>query len=86
MFKKLKNQPLLFVELLLWKTRKECHYIDAESLLHDIHNLRKGTIISDDGRAGSIAEMGVGHSRSIADSLGEDEADILTSHNLYQQK
>ncbi|CAA6665934.1 unnamed protein product [Spirodela intermedia] len=74
MFKKLKNQPLLFVELLLWKTRKECHCIDAEKT--------KG--ISDDGRAGSIAEMGVGHSRSIADSLGEDEADILTSRNLYQ--
>ncbi|XP_078431748.1 timeless family protein isoform X2 [Wolffia australiana] len=83
MFKKLKNQPLLFVELLFWKTRKECHYIDAESLLHDIHASRKGNENSEE--ATSTAEIRRQHPKSIADSLGDDEADALISHNILTQ-
>ncbi|KAG4963693.1 hypothetical protein JHK82_040369 [Glycine max] len=41
MLKKMKKQPLLFVELLFWKTRMECHYINAEYLLSELGHLKK---------------------------------------------
>ncbi|KAH1162318.1 hypothetical protein GYH30_000993 [Glycine max] len=41
MLKKMKKQPLLFVELLFWKTRRECHYINAEYLLSELGHLKK---------------------------------------------
>lgn len=37
----MKKQPLLFVELLFWKTRRECHYINAEYLLSELGHLKK---------------------------------------------
>ncbi|TYH41166.1 hypothetical protein ES332_D12G297400v1 [Gossypium tomentosum] len=42
MLKKMKHQPLLFIEILFWKTRRECHYINAEYLLHELGHLKKG--------------------------------------------
>ncbi|XP_010261437.1 PREDICTED: protein timeless homolog isoform X2 [Nelumbo nucifera] len=92
MLKKMKTQPLLFVEILFWKTRKECHYINSESLLHELRNLKReskkwGNASSEnEGQISSLQsnrEMG---RRSIADSLGEDEADIVFSHDLSYQK
>ncbi|KAG5098148.1 hypothetical protein JHK82_048002 [Glycine max] len=41
MLKKMKKQPLLFVELLFWKTRRECHYINVEYLLSELGHLKK---------------------------------------------
>ncbi|RZC25504.1 hypothetical protein D0Y65_004273 [Glycine soja] len=41
MLKKMKKQPLLFVELLFWKTRRECRYINAEYLLSELGHLKK---------------------------------------------
>ncbi|ONI25468.1 hypothetical protein PRUPE_2G304900 [Prunus persica] len=85
MLKKMKNQPLLFVEILFWKTRKECHYINAEYLLHELGHLKKESR----NWANSLGDEEIGHSldkgwtsRSIADALGEDEADVVLSHEL----
>ncbi|KHN19931.1 hypothetical protein glysoja_032411 [Glycine soja] len=39
MLKKMKKQPLLFVELLFWKTRRECHYVNAEYLLSELEEI-----------------------------------------------
>ncbi|KAK6925919.1 Timeless, N-terminal [Dillenia turbinata] len=85
MLRKMKSQPLLFVELLFWKTRKECHYINSESLWHELGDLKKGT------RNWGIGDVGLTQtagrvSRSIADALGEDEADFLFSNELEKQK
>ncbi|KAG5063549.1 hypothetical protein JHK85_004732 [Glycine max] len=44
MLKKMKKQPLLFVELLFWKTRRECHYINAEYLLSELGHLKKESV------------------------------------------
>ncbi|KAM1817819.1 hypothetical protein ACFX12_002055 [Malus domestica] len=85
MLKKMKNQPLHFVEVLFWKTRKECHYINAEYLLQELGHLKKETR----NWANSLGDDEIGQSldkgwtsRSIADALGEDEADVVLSHDL----
>ncbi|XP_068659821.1 uncharacterized protein [Aristolochia californica] len=91
MLRKMKSQPLLFVEILFWKTHKECHYISAESLLHEVHNLKKETgnweNNSDEGERSTGLLRGTSSitRRSIADALGEDEADIPFPHVLHNQ-
>ncbi|XP_052180758.1 uncharacterized protein LOC127793960 [Diospyros lotus] len=83
MLRKMKSQPLLFVEVLFWKTRKECHYINCESLLHEVGNLKRESkrweSVSKDGEIGSTQGKGWAH-RNIADALGDDEADFVLSH------
>ncbi|KAL1296480.1 hypothetical protein AAHE18_19G284400 [Arachis hypogaea] len=90
MLKKMKKQPLLFVEILFWKTRRECHYINAEYLLDELGHLRKESrnwgSTQGDGEVGSSAAK-VWTRRSIADALGDDEADVLITHEFgYQNK
>ncbi|KAK9065071.1 hypothetical protein SSX86_016454 [Deinandra increscens subsp. villosa] len=83
MLKKMKNDPLLFVEVLFWKTRKECHYINCESMIKDLGKMRNG--YRKKGDDPSHADLGeVGRSgrngwvrKSIADALGDDEADVV---------
>lgn len=77
MMKTLKRQPLLFVEMLFWKTRRECRYITAEALMGDLAHLKKD--IKDLGTERtdlSNSKGGAGY-RSIADSLGDDEFDNI---------
>lgn len=85
MLRKMKSQPLLFVEVLFLKTRRECHYINAEYLVHEIGSLKKESRnwenFSGDGENGSSQAKGW-TLRSIADALGEDEADVVISHDL----
>ncbi|KAJ4843375.1 hypothetical protein Tsubulata_032681 [Turnera subulata] len=82
MLKKMKTQPLLFVEVLFWKSRRECHYINAEYLLHELGHMRKETAswgkVSENGETGSSQAKGW-VPRSLADALGEDEADVVIS-------
>lgn len=89
MLKKMKKQPLLFVEILFWKTRKECHYINAEYLLHELGHLKKeskcwGNFTGDGDIGSSQAD---GWTRiNISDALGEDEADVVISHELGNEE
>ncbi|KAL7003535.1 hypothetical protein U1Q18_004688 [Sarracenia purpurea var. burkii] len=89
MLRKMKSQPILFVEVLFWKTRKECHYINCESLLQEVGNLKRDSetwaSVSRDGDVGSTLRKGWIHS-SIADALGDDEADFVVSHEIDKQK
>ncbi|KAM5557504.1 hypothetical protein ABKV19_024732 [Rosa sericea] len=89
MLKKMK-QPLLFVEILFWKTRKECHYINAEYLLHELGQLRNesrnsGDTIENGGMGRSMDQGWTG--RNLADALGEDEADVVLNfgHNNNEE-
>ncbi|XP_057425130.1 uncharacterized protein LOC130718546 isoform X1 [Lotus japonicus] len=88
MLKKMKKQPLLFVEVLFWKTRRECHYINAEYLLDELGHLKKkhinGNDAQGDGEIGS-SPVNVWTRRSIADALGDDEADVVISHDSGYQ-
>ncbi|XP_044504324.1 protein timeless homolog isoform X2 [Mangifera indica] len=85
MLKRMKKQPLLFVEILFWKTRKDCHCIDADYLLDELGNIKKKI-----GKWQNGLEVGYNGStqangmvrRSIADALGDDEADVVISHEL----
>lgn len=82
----MKTSPLLFVEVLFWKTRKECHLINAECMLNELGNLKKD--IREGGLNGEIALSG-GQGwvrRSIADALGDDEADFTTLHQEVGEK
>jgi hypothetical protein len=63
LFKKMAVHPILFVDILAWKTRTECHNISADYM---IHSLRKET-----GGGSSANRERV----NIADALGDDEDD-----------
>lgn len=88
MMKIMKKQPLLFVEVLFWKTRRECHFINAEYLLSELSHLKKQSrnwnySQADEENASPPEKMWT--RRSIADALGEDEADVLITHDLGDQ-
>ncbi|KAI5400283.1 uncharacterized protein LOC127091582 isoform X9 [Lathyrus oleraceus] len=88
MLKKMKKQPLLFVEILFWKTRRECHYINAEYMLDELGDMRKESKNWNDTQRdveiGSSSVKAWTH-RSIADALGDDEADVVISHDSRYQ-
>ncbi|KAB2054587.1 hypothetical protein ES319_A12G264900v1 [Gossypium barbadense] len=90
MLRKMKHQPLLFIEILFWKTRRECHYINAEYLLHELGHLKKGNRNQDsvpgntEVESSEVANEWV--RRSMADALGEDEADVVIAHDIRHQK
>ncbi|KAH7442845.1 hypothetical protein KP509_02G004400 [Ceratopteris richardii] len=70
-FKKLKVQPLLFLDVLFWKNRQDCHHI---TLGYDIYSFRKFNGQSTKGS----------RKPSIADALGNDEADEEMQANLSE--
>lgn len=77
MLKTMRKQPLLFVDILFWKTRKECHCIDADALLNELKN----DVGNKNGKAGS--SKGWRGPINIADSLGDDEADLVIPQAPY---
>ncbi|KAK9665372.1 hypothetical protein RND81_14G108100 [Saponaria officinalis] len=78
MLRKLKNHPLLFVDLLFWKSRKDCHYINVESIHREVGEMRKEVRNWGSEDAGpSQASEGV--RKSLADALGDDEYDVMVS-------
>lgn len=88
MMKKMKKQPLLFVEVLFWKTRKECHYINAEYLLHELGHLKAQSRKWESNLGGPDIDPSEAQGSkpiNIADALGEDEADIVISHELKNE-
>lgn len=72
----MKSYPFLFVEVLFWKTRKECHYINCGTMLNELSGLRnengKGRNVASNGESGFF-EGQRWVRRSIADALGEDD-------------
>ncbi|CAD6271153.1 unnamed protein product [Miscanthus lutarioriparius] len=77
MLRAIKKQPLLFVDILFWKTRKECHCIDADLLLNEL----KKDVGNKDGEIGS--SKGWRGPVNIADSLGDDEVDLVIPQAPY---
>ncbi|ESQ43217.1 hypothetical protein EUTSA_v10012488mg [Eutrema salsugineum] len=90
MLKKMKSQPLLFVEILFSKSRKECHYINAEYMLHELGHLRKqmGNREKVSGTEENVSPSDKGWARrNLADALGDDEADVVISYDQgFQNK
>lgn len=85
MLRTIKHQPLLFVEMLFWKTRKECHCINAEVIQGDLNKL-KGEIRNFDGEVGQPNDRAGSTYKSMAESLGDDEADVIIQHNFNDQR
>lgn len=84
MLKKMKSQPLLFVEILFWKTRRECKYISCNSMLHELNQFRDGSNTCKATGNEQFEQQGI--RRSIADALGDDEADVVMSHTNYNDE
>lgn len=83
--KTLKSQPLLFVEMLFWKTRRECHYINADALMRDLSHLKKDIRNFENEKANlSNSTEGAGY-KNLADSLGDDEFDNVIPPILNSQ-
>ncbi|KAL6533264.1 hypothetical protein OROMI_027376 [Orobanche minor] len=87
MLRKMKSYPLLFVEVLFPKTRKECHYINCGSMLNDLKGMKNGiregiSGTKNEGNGSFEGETWV--RRSIADALGDD--DFVTSGLDGQQE
>ncbi|KAJ3695187.1 hypothetical protein LUZ60_000564 [Juncus effusus] len=86
MMKLFTKQPLLFVKILFWKTRRECHHISADALISDAKNMRNDLNDNNDNGNNNGENSGFGHSqffnynKSIADSLGDDEADLVPNY------
>ncbi|KAL8139768.1 hypothetical protein V2J09_005789 [Rumex salicifolius] len=77
---KMESQPLLFVELLFSKTRKDCHLINAESMKHELGDmkseLKKWNHNTNEGEASAPEINRSSRPRSMADALGDDEFDV----------
>nr|CAD1824075.1 unnamed protein product [Ananas comosus var. bracteatus] len=84
MLKLMTKQPLFFVEILFWKTRKECHCMNADALMCDIANFKKD--IRNLGNNGTgLSNNREQVQKSIADSLGDDEADLAVPYYPHHQ-
>lgn len=76
MLRKMKSYPLLLVEVLFVKTRKECHYINCGSMLNELKSIKNEV---GEGRNGTknggngIYEDQNWVRRSLADALGDDD-------------
>ncbi|TMW93204.1 hypothetical protein EJD97_012027 [Solanum chilense] len=78
MLAKMKSNPLLFIEVLFWKSRRECHYLTCDSMLKDLSQFKNGKNSSGVKMTGEIgsSEANGRTRRSLADALGDDEADF----------
>ncbi|MCD9640157.1 hypothetical protein HAX54_025300, partial [Datura stramonium] len=75
MLRKMKSNPLLFIEVLFSKSRRECHYLTCDSMLKELSQFKNSSGVKMTGEIGSSEANGWTR-RSLADALGDDEADI----------
>ncbi|KAL8557351.1 hypothetical protein ACS0TY_004691 [Phlomoides rotata] len=79
MLRKMKSNPLLFVEVLFQKTRKECHYINCGSMPNELKGTKNkaGESRNDTNKGGNgFFEDQQWVRRNIADALGDDDYEI----------
>jgi hypothetical protein len=68
LFEKLKTSPMLFVDLLFWKSKQDCHCITANYALHGLKKFSGG------GK--SISKEAYVHDRrALLNSLRDDDDD-----------
>lgn len=97
-FKKMKDKPFLLLEILFWKTRRECNFISADHMLSEMTKWKnKGDSSKQRGLADAlgddaaddtnIGKSTVGsHKRNLAESLGDDEADMPLDEFDHHEK
>ncbi|XP_042002147.1 protein timeless homolog isoform X1 [Salvia splendens] len=88
MLRKMKNYPLLLVEVLFVKTRKESHYINCGSMLNELNSIKNE---SGEGRNGT-KKSGSGFfddqkwvRRNLADALGDDDYDNQEEDDPFKE-
>ncbi|CAM6071737.1 unnamed protein product [Sphagnum tenellum] len=71
LFQKLKKSPLLFVDLLFWKTKQDCHCITADYVNQDLRKTLSKT------RKEKISRNSIQDRRALLiDNLGDDDEDV----------
>ncbi|XP_024382213.2 uncharacterized protein [Physcomitrium patens] len=68
LFEKLKSSPMLFVDILFWKSKQDCHCITANYMIHDLKKF------SSSGKTLSKWAQ-LEDRRSLLDGLGDDDDD-----------
>ncbi|XP_073125062.1 uncharacterized protein [Henckelia pumila] len=72
----MKNYPLLSVEVLFSKTRRECHYISCGSMLKELNSMKNNNGEGESGTMDDGNHFVEGQKwvrRNIADALGDDD-------------
>ncbi|XP_021726776.1 LOW QUALITY PROTEIN: protein timeless homolog [Chenopodium quinoa] len=86
MLRKMKDQPLLFVDVLFWKTRKDCHYINVESIQREIGEMKKEVKNWGHGDDTGPSQRKKYSHKSLADALGDDEYDVSIPNHPHFEK
>uniref|UniRef100_A0A803M022 Timeless N-terminal domain-containing protein n=1 Tax=Chenopodium quinoa TaxID=63459 RepID=A0A803M022_CHEQI len=86
MLRKMKDQPLLFVDVLFWKTRKDCHYINVESIQREIGEMKKEVKNWGHGDDTGPSQRKEYSRKSLADALGDDEYDVSIPNQPHFEK
>ncbi|KAL2922143.1 Protein timeless-like protein [Bienertia sinuspersici] len=86
MLRKMKDQPLLFVDVLFWKTRKDCHYINVESIQRDVGEMRKEVRNWGDADETGAPQGKENTGKNLADALGDDEYDVIIPNQNRHEK
>lgn len=71
LFEKLKTSPMLFVDLLFWKSKQDCHCITANYAIEDLRKFSKGV-----GKHVNKDLPGQDR-RTLLESLGDDDDDDM---------
>jgi len=77
LFEKLKTSPMLFVDLLFWKSKQDCQVITANYLIHDLKKFSRSC-------KHMSKEVPVQDRRSLLDSSGDDD-DVDMGDNAHIQ-
>ncbi|XP_057527293.1 topoisomerase 1-associated factor 1 isoform X2 [Amaranthus tricolor] len=86
MMRKMKDQPLLFVDLLFWKTRRDCQYINVEYIRHEVSGFQKGVRKWEHADETDPSQSKNGVRKSFADALGDDEYDVILPNQHFLEK
>jgi len=86
MLRKMKSQPLLFVDVLFCKTRKDCHYINVESIQHEVGEMQKEVRNWGSAGGGDLSGCRGGARKCLADALGDDEYDVIIPNESQFEK
>lgn len=82
----MKDQPLLFVDLLFWKTRRDCQYINVEYIRHEVSGFQKGVRKWEHADETDPSQSKNGVRKSFADALGDDEYDVILPNQHFLEK
>lgn len=77
LFQKLKKSPMLFVDILFWKSKQDCHCISADYMIHGLRKAGNGKNKFGD----RPVNVNVMDRRKLLNSLRDDDDDLDNAAN-----